>query len=161
MTRSKKTTIIVCICIVCICTFVYGIVRGDRGTKPFAELKTQNIVRVRTAFEQPDGSHYVLDDKEVGTLADYLRKVRINGERSDPAIDGGFIGMFYLDMKDGSTVMVSASWNYFTYGDDLFNADLYEGDGETIDPISDMYFELLDEHGSDEDKEFLMRWDSR
>lgn len=161
MTKSKKTTIIVCICIVCICTFIFGIVRGDRGTKPFEELKTENIVRVRTAFEQPDGSHYVLDDKEVGTLADYLRKVRINSERLDPAIDGGFIGMFYLDMKDGSTVMVSASWNYFTYGADVFNADMYEVDPEMIKQISDMFFELLDEHGSDEDKEFLMRWDSR
>ena len=153
MTKSKKTTIIVCICIVCICTFIFGIVRGDRGTKPFAELKTENIVRVKTAFEQPDGSHYVLSDKEVGTLVDYLRKVRIDSERLDPAIDGGFIGMFYLEMNDGKTIMVSASHIYFTYGKDPLNADMYEVDCEMIEPIEDMFYELAAKHASQRFKE--------
>ncbi len=161
MNRSKKITIIVCICLVCTCTFILGILRGDQGSMPFGELHTENIVQVKTAFVQPDGEQYVLDRKEVGTLADYLRKVRINSERHEPAIDGGFIGMFFLEMKDGSSVMVSASWNYFTYGADVFNADLYEVDGEMTKPISDMYFELLDEHGSEDEKDFLMKWDSR
>lgn len=153
MTRSKKITITVCICLVCTCTFILGIFRGDQGNLPFADLRTEDISQVRTAFEQPDGSHYVLNDGEKGTLADYLRKVRINSERQDPAIDGGFIGMFYLEMNDGRSVMVSASNIYFTYGDDPLNADMYQVDVEMTKPIEDMFYDLAKKYASQDFKE--------